>query len=134
MNTDNITSINSIIINIKALHTFIWSCFFYVIDAKSFNIFPKRSEYGLISESFPLSWYIFVAFTNKKNCCLLYNADLNKSFSLSCKINGIFRSCCYCVSFNFCVAPSQRTYISFYLLSISTDEEFYTPKIMIFLS
>ena len=38
-----------------------------LIDAKSSKIFPKHKDYFfLISESFALNWYIFVALTNKK--------------------------------------------------------------------
>ena len=33
---------------------------------KSFEILPKHSIYGSISESFALNWYIFAAITNKK--------------------------------------------------------------------
>ena len=40
-----------------------------LLDVKSFEILPKHNEYGFISESFTLNWYISVAVTNTLNIC-----------------------------------------------------------------
>ena len=37
-----------------------------LLNAISFEKFPKHSGYGFIWEFFALNWYIFVAITNKK--------------------------------------------------------------------
>ena len=60
-----------------------------LLNVKFCEIFPERNECGLISESFILNWYIFVALTNKK---LLFplKCRLKKKSFWSCKINIIF--------------------------------------------
>ena len=42
------------------------SCLFVLLAVTSFEIFPKHSEYGFISEAFDLNYYILVALTNRK--------------------------------------------------------------------
>ena len=66
MDMNNITSTNNIIINKKFVGTSISSCFFMLIDVKSFEIFLKHEGYFFISESFALNCYIFVALTKTK--------------------------------------------------------------------
>ena len=54
MNNDNITNINSIIIN-KKLYTYPFNpIFFKLLIAKSLEIFPTHSGYGFNLESFAL--------------------------------------------------------------------------------
>ena len=55
MNIDNITNINNIIINRIIVHVSIKYCFFKLLTAKSFEVFPKRNGYGFISELFALN-------------------------------------------------------------------------------
>ena len=40
--------------------------FIMLLIPKSFQTFPKQSEYGFISETFVLNSCVFVALTNKK--------------------------------------------------------------------
>ena len=40
--------------------------FFVLLIVKSFEILSTHNGYFLISESFALNWYIFVALTSKK--------------------------------------------------------------------
>ena len=57
MDINNITSINSAIINKKIVHTPISSCFLFsmFLAGKSPEIFPKHKGYFFISESFALN-------------------------------------------------------------------------------
>ena len=45
--------------------------------AKSFEILPKQNEYGFVSESYALNWYIFTPLAYKK-CYFHCNAGLYK--------------------------------------------------------
>ena len=86
--------------------------------------------YGLISESFALIWYVFMALTSK-NCCFHYNVDLkqNAAFDLV-KLIEYLASAITTVSSNPCVWRSPRTKIYFFLLSICNDELLSTQKII----
>ena len=55
MNIDDITDIKSSGINRNTLPVSILSCFFMLLTANSFQIFPKYSGYGFTSDSFALS-------------------------------------------------------------------------------
>ena len=37
-----------------------------LLSVKSYDILPKHDEYGFISESFALNWYILTALKNEK--------------------------------------------------------------------
>ena len=53
--------------------------FFILLIVNSFETLPKNSAWSFISECFALSWYTFVALTNKKLLLLLQcrlNANL----------------------------------------------------------
>ena len=81
----------------------------------SLEISPKHKEYFFILESSALNWYIFVALTNEK---LL--------LQLQCRLTNVV------VSSYPCIGPKPRIKISFFLLSICTDELVSTQKIMTF--
>ena len=87
MDIDNITGINSSIMNRKIIHTPTSSHFFMLLVEKSPEIFPKHKESLIISESFALNCYIFVVLINNKlflplQCRLKHNFlfDLKKLF------------------------------------------------------
>ena len=104
--------------------------FFILLIVKSFEILPKHSAYYFISGSFDLSWYIFVALTNKK---LLIPLQCRLSANLlfgSVKLIRYIGSAFNVVSSNPCIGPSGRIKISFPLLSICTDGLISGPKIM----
>ena len=56
MNINNITNINDTIIRRKIIKPYMYPFDpFYVIDFKSFAIFPKYNGFGFVSESFALN-------------------------------------------------------------------------------
>ena len=53
MNIDNITNINSIMINRKKTYTFPFNSAFFMLLTETFlEIFTKHNQYGFISEYF----------------------------------------------------------------------------------
>ena len=84
---------------------------------KSFELIPKHKGYFFISDSFALSWYIFLALINKKLLLPLY---CRLKQNLLCdyeKLIEYFVSAVNAVSSNSCVGPSPRIKIFFPLLS-----------------
>ena len=72
-------------------------------------------EYGFISESFGLNWYIFVAFTNiKTQVSIIMKIQIN-DLNLK-KLAEYLNSTVIVVSSNPVVGPSPQTNISFFLI------------------
>ena len=123
MNIDQITSINNIIINgeMVDIHLIL---FFYVISCEIFlKFFLCTMDMVLFLIYLALNWYIFMALTNK-----ILLLPLQGSW----KLIEYFASTVIFVSSNFSVGPLLRTGISFFFLSIWTDEIFPAPKITTF--
>ena len=66
MDIQNIASVNTIITIEKTFATPFNPVFSWTLIVKSFEVLPKHTVYGFISESFALNWYIFVVLTSKK--------------------------------------------------------------------
>ena len=100
--------------------------FIMLLIVKSFDILPKHSGYGSISESFALNWWILMPLVYKKLLTALY-CRLSKSFSLDFLILTEYLACAVIVVLsNPSVGILPRSKKSF-LLSVCTDKLLATP-------
>ena len=99
-----------------------------LLAVKLFEIFPKDEGYIVISGSFALNWYIFVALTNKK---LLLPLQWRLKQNFLCDLEKLIEYSALAVNvvpFNSRVGPLPKITISFLLLSICTNELISTKK------
>ena len=99
-----------------------------LLTEKYFKIFPKHNRYIFISELFALNLYIFTALENKK---LLQICRQIFFFHLQKLIEDL-ASAVIVVSCSPCDGSSPRTYVSLSLVSVGSDIQLYTPKLIAF--